>query len=112
MFYTLCHTADDTRTSVPESDLAAVAWLAAAEGCHLLARRFAQTTSATIAADAVDYPNKAGEYTRLAHELERKYRTHVGEGERARAAGASLDWDGRLSGRRGEYFSHGAPEER
>ena len=45
LFYTLGHMADDERTSVPENDLTAVAWLAAAEGCHLLARRFAQSST-------------------------------------------------------------------
>lgn len=114
LFYTLGHAADDARTSVPDNDLIAVGWLAAAEGCHVLARRFAQTSTPTLAADSTDYPNKAGEYTRLARELERKYQAHLGqrEGEWAEAAGASADWDARLSMRRGEYFTHGAPDER
>ena len=114
LFYTLKHTADDERTSVPENDLTAVAWLAAAEGCHLLARRFAQSSTPTLAADSVDYQSKAGEYTRLGRELERKYQNHLGrkEGEVAGPAGASLDWDALLSLGRGEYFTHGAPGDR
>ncbi len=114
LFYTLGHTAGDARTSVPGNDLTAVAWLAASEGCHLLARRFAQSSNPTLAADSVDYPNKAREYTRLARELERKYQTHIGqkEGEVAGPTGASLDWDGLLSMRRGEYFTHGASGDR
>ena len=114
LFYTIKHTADDERTSVPENDLAAVAWLAAAEGCHLLARRFAQSSNPTIAADSVDYQSKSGEYTRLGRELERKYQNHLGrkEGEVAGPAGASLDWDALLSMACGEYFTHGASKDR
>ena len=114
LFYTLGHTVDDARTSVPENDLTAVAWLAAAEGCHLLARRFAQSSTPTLAADSVDYQSKSSEYTRLGRELERKYQNHLGrkEGEAAGPAGASLDWDALLSLGRGEYFTHGASGDR
>lgn len=114
LFYTLGHTADPEGTTVPASDHAALAWLAAAEGCHVLARRFAQTQAPTIAADAVDYPSKAAEYTRLARELERKYQNHMGrrEGDTAGPAGASLDWDAALARGRGDYLTHGGPEER
>ena len=114
LFYTLGHMADDERTSVPENDLTAVAWLAAAEGCHLLARRFAQSSTPTLTADSVDYQSKSGEYTRLGRELERKYQNHLGrkEGEVAGPAGASLDWDTLLSLGRGEYFTHGASGDR
>lgn len=114
LFYTIAHEADDARASVPESDLIAVAQLAAAEGCHLLARRFAQSAPPTLAADSVDYPGKSGEYARLAKELERKYQNHVGrgEGEPAGAAGASLDWDAGLSMRRGEYVTRGSSADR
>ena len=114
LFYTIKHTADDARTSVPENDLGAVAWLAAAEGCHLLARRFAQSSAPTLAADSVDYRSKSSEYTRLGRELERKYQNHLGrqEGEVADPAGASLDWDALLSLARGEYFTHGASGDR
>ncbi len=114
LFYTIGHAADEEGASVPRNDLTAVAWLAAAEGCGLLARRFAQSAPPTLAADSADYPGKSGEYARLARELERKYRNHVGqkEGEPAAAAGASLDWDASLSGRRGEYVTRGAPDER
>ena len=47
-------------------------------------------------------------------ELERKYQNHLGrkEGEVAGPAGASLDWDVLLSLARGEYFTHGASEDR
>ena len=114
LFYTIKHTADDARASVPENDLTAVAWLAAAEGCHMLARRFAQSSTPTLAADSVDYQGKSGEYTRLGRELERKYQNHLGrkEGEVAGPAGASLDWDALLSLGRGEYFTHGASGDR
>ncbi len=114
LFYTIKHTADDERTSVPENDLTAVAWLAAAEGCHLLARRFAQSSNPTLVADSVDYQSKSGEYTRLGRELERKYQNHLGrkEGEVVDPAGASLDWDALLSLGRGAYFTHGASGDR
>ena len=114
LFYAAPHTADDAATSIPANDLIAAAWLAAAEGCHILARRFAQSAEPLIGADAVSYPSKASEYTRLAKELERKYQAHIGqrEGDTAGPAGHSLDWDEALSQRRGRYLTHGGPGER
>ncbi|MEE9274871.1 MAG: hypothetical protein V3V62_06150 [bacterium] len=114
LFYTLAHTADDSATTIPANDLKAAAWLAAAEGCHVLARRFAQTSAPIIGADAVDYQSKAREYTDLARQLERKYQNHIGlkEGETAGPAGVSLDWDAALSRSRGDWITHGGPEER
>ena len=110
LFYTLPHTADAFSATVPANDERAVAWLGAAEGCHVLARRFAQTSAPTLSADAVDHQSKAAEYTRLGKELERKYQAHVGQA--SGAAGATLDWDESLSGGRGDYLTHGGPGER
>ena len=110
LFYTLPHMADQNTTTVPASDEKAVGWLGAAEGCHVLARRFAQTSAPTLSADAVDHLSKAAEYTRLGKELERKYQAHVGQA--SGAAGATLDWDESLSGGRGDYLTHGGPGER
>jgi len=112
--YTLPHTADESTATVPANDLKALAWLAAAEGCHVLARRYAQTTEPILGADAVNYQSKAAEYTRLARELERKYQNHIGqkEGEVSGSSGVSLDWDASLSQSRGNYLTHGAPGER
>lgn len=114
LFYTLPHAADGSSTTVPANDLKPVAWLAAAEGCHVLARRHAQTSVPTLQADAVDHQSKASEYTRLGKELERRYMAHLGlkEGETAPAAGATLDWDESLSQGRGDYLTHGGPGER
>lgn len=114
LFYTAAHTADESAASVPAGDLKAVTWLGAAEGCHILARRFAQTGAPTLSADSVDYRSRSKEYTDLAGELERKYRLHMGlrEGETARPAGISLDWDGALTKGRGDYLTHGGPEDR
>ncbi len=114
LIYTLPHTADDSQTTVPPNDLKPLAWLAAAEGCHVLARRYAQTSEPILGADSVSYRSKAAEYTRLGKELERKYQSHIGlkEGETAAPAGLSLDWDAALSGGRGDYLTHGTPAER
>lgn len=110
LFYTLPHMADQNTTTVPASDEKAVGWLGAAEGCHVLARRFAQTSVPTLSADAVDHLSKAAEYTRLGKELERKYQAHVGQA--SGASGATLDWDESLSQGRGDYLTHGGPGER
>lgn len=114
LFYTLPHVADDGSTTVPANDLKALAWLAGAEGCGILARRHAQTSAPTLQADAVDHQGKASEYTRLGKELERRYMGHLGlkEGDITPAAGATLDWDGELSQSRGDYLTHGGPGER
>ena len=114
LFYTLPHGADDGSATVPANDLKAVAWLAAAEGCGILARRHAQSSVPTLGADQVDHQGKAPEYIRLGKELERKYMAHLGlrEGDITPAAGATLDWDGDLSQSRGDYLTHGGPSER
>jgi hypothetical protein len=110
LFYTLPHEADDDSATVPANDLKAVAWLAAAEGCHALAHRFAQASAPTLSAGAVDYQSRAAEYTKLGKELERRYQAHVGQAPGA--AGATLDWDEQLSQSRGDYLTHGGPGER
>ncbi len=112
--YTLPHTADDSSATIPANDLKCLAWLAAAEGCHILARRYAQTSEPILGADSVNYTSKAAEYTRLGRELERKYQNHIGlkEGDTAGPSGASMDWDETLSQSRGDYLTHGSPGER
>ncbi|MEK6711814.1 MAG: hypothetical protein AABZ64_14675, partial [Nitrospinota bacterium] len=110
LFYTLPHAADGSSTTVPPNDLKAVAWLAAAGGCGALARRFAQASAPTLGADAMDHQSKAAEYTKLGRELERAYEDHIGRA--SGPSGATLDWDERLSQRRGDYLTHGGPEER
>ncbi|MBI3127902.1 MAG: hypothetical protein HYZ11_09885 [Candidatus Tectomicrobia bacterium] len=110
LFYTLPHMADAVSSTVPANDERAVAWLAAAEGCHVLARRFAQTAAPTLSADAVDHQSKAAEYTKLARELERRYHAHAAQAPGA--SGATLDWDDALSPGRGDYLTHGGPAER
>ncbi|MBI3024096.1 MAG: hypothetical protein HYY66_00180 [Candidatus Tectomicrobia bacterium] len=110
LFYTLPHEADEDSSTVPANDEKALAWLAAAEGCHALARRFAQTSAPTLSAGAMDYQSKAAEYTRLGKELERRYQAHVGQA--SGPAGATLDWDEFLSQGRGDYLTHGGPGER
>lgn len=112
--YTLPHTVDDSSATIPANDLKCLAWLAAAEGCHILARRYAQTSEPILGADSVNYTSKAAEYTRLGRELERKYQNHIGlkEGDTAGPSGASMDWDETLSQSRGDYLTHGSPGER
>lgn len=116
LIYTRRHTISETasETTIYGNDLAAFIKLVAAEACHELARRFAQTSAPTIAADAIDYESKSAEYTRLAKDLMRQYMNQLGmkEGDTAGPAGATLDLDFGLSQSRGDYLTHGSRGER
>jgi len=72
--YTILHTED----SVPVPDLEAVANLAASICCRILAGALSNTNDPTIQADVVNYRSKSGEFTRLANELEKLYKSHLG----------------------------------
>lgn len=72
--YTILHSED----SVPVVDLEAVANLAASICCRILAAALSNTNDPTIQADVVNYRTKSGEFTRLANELEKLYKSHLG----------------------------------
>ncbi len=114
LFYSRSHTATDSATSVPAADQQAVAKLAAAEGCGILSRKYAETAEPIIGADSVNYQSKSGEYARLAKELRRQYLAHLGqkEGDTAPAAGGVVHWDEGLTGNKGRYLTHGGPSQR
>ena len=76
--FTKLHTVDGSGSTIPAPDEDAVADLAGAIGLRQLAAVYANTVDASIAADSVDYKSKASEYSRLANELEKQYRKHLG----------------------------------
>jgi hypothetical protein len=108
--YTTRHTVNDAgQDTVPVADREAVANLAAAILALELAAHYAQTSSSTLGADAVDYRSKSGEYRALADRYEARYRRHLGlpdDGPLAASAVADLDLD--LSEGLGPRLFHGA----
>lgn len=72
--YTILH----DEASVPESDLDALACLAAANCLRQLAAAFGQTSDPIIQADVVNYRSKSDEFRRLADSLEKQYKDHLG----------------------------------
>jgi len=67
-----------TEETVAETDLDAVACLAASICCTQLAAAYGQTSSPIMQADVVDYRSKTDEFRRLADFLERQYKEHLG----------------------------------
>jgi len=67
-----------TEVNIQQGDLDAVASLAASYCCETLANLFAQTSDPTIAADAVNYRSKSGEFARRAKRLSELYHQHLG----------------------------------
>lgn len=76
--YTILHTVTDTASTIPAPHEDAVATLAAALGCEALATSYAQTTDATISADAVSYRTKSQEYAARAKRLAAIFREALG----------------------------------
>lgn len=64
--------------NILQGDLDAVASLAASYCCETLANLFAQSSDPTIAADAVNYRSKSGEFSRRAKRLSELYHQHLG----------------------------------
>ncbi len=63
---------------VPAGDLDALACLAAATCCEVLATYYAQSTDSTIGADVVNRGSKGGDYGRRAKAFRQRYMDHVG----------------------------------
>lgn len=94
--WTKPHTVDQSQSTIPAQDEEAVANLAAAVALRQLAAYYANTVDATIQADSVNYRSKSSEYSKLAAELEQRYRDHLGIREGASelvAGGAFVDQD-------------------
>jgi len=72
--FTVMRAESDVRTG----DEDAVASLAAANCCDLLANIYTQTGDPTISADSVDYRSKGDEYSRRAKALRQRYYDHMG----------------------------------
>lgn len=76
--FTKLHLLDATQSTIGLVDEEAVADLAAAIGLTDLAAHYANTQSATITADSVNYGEKSRIYLDLAKELKTRYRKHLG----------------------------------
>lgn len=93
--YTVPHTLSATANTIPDADFDAVCDLGSAFYCRALAAKYAQTSDATIGADAVNYRTKSQEYSALAKALAAAYDSHIGkkEGDTTRAASVTQEWD-------------------
>jgi hypothetical protein len=87
--FTLLH----TETTVPDADIDAVACLAGALCCEMLANAYAQTGDPTIGADSVNYRTKAQEFAARAKRLRELYLSHLGIKEIDTAPPASVTKD-------------------
>jgi len=93
---TVPHEVTASASTIPAADQDAVVNLAGALCCHALARKYAQTSEPTIAADAVNYGTKSGEYAKRGKELEGLYKAHIAPAAKdggLAAASVSGDWD-------------------
>ena len=88
--YTLPHVLDDDESTILQSDLDAVCYMAASLCFWALAAKFAQTTDSSIDADVIDRQRIADKYSELAKEKMAIYRSLMGMGAegRERASGA------------------------
>ena len=93
--FTKRHQVTADSSSVPAADQDAVVNLAGALCCYALARKYAQTSEPLIAADAVNYGSKSGEYEKRGKTLEGLYKAHISRPADGGLAAASIsgDWD-------------------
>ncbi len=94
--YTVRHQLTAQASTLPVADQDAVVNLAGALCCYALARKYAQTSDSTIAADAVNYGTKSGEYAKRGKELEGLYKAHIAPAAAEGgfpAASVTGDWD-------------------
>lgn len=89
------HVIDATQSTVSQLDEEAVADLAASIGLTDLAAVYANTQSATITADSVNYADKSRTYLEIAEKLKARYRKHLGLDQQSDAppAGGFVDQD-------------------
>lgn len=78
--FTLPHTADGVRSTIPSIDEDAVSNLAASKLARALAAYYAESTDGTLA-DVVDHTGKAAVFQALANDLRAMYKEHVIAGE-------------------------------
>jgi hypothetical protein len=65
-------------TTVPPSDIDALANLVAAEACETLATAYAQTMNKSFGADVVKFESLSGNYAKRATTLRKLYEAHIG----------------------------------
>lgn len=112
--YTKQHTLTEATSSVYATDEDALADLAAAFACDVLATLYAQTVDSSISADVVDRRSRSQEYRASAKEFRKRYDDAIGAsggatGEtKAAPAAAFCDFDRSFSEEgRSDYFFHG-----
>lgn len=94
--FTAPHAVTGSGSTVSSGDQDAVINLAGALCCYALARKYAQTSEPSIAADVVNYQTKSGEYAKRGKELEKLYNDHLAPSAKDGGlppASVSGDWD-------------------
>ena len=97
----------EVEADVLDTDIDAIAKLAASLCCRALAGFYAQTSDSTIGADVVNYRTKSQEYTTLADKYEKDYEQQIAgaKDESVKPAGGSVNWDASLQGGT-DYVTH------
>lgn len=104
--YTALHVCDDLACTIPAVDAEAVARLAAAEFCDMLATYYANTADSVIRADSVSHASRAQEYAARARAYRQAYSAHMGvRGSTPAAASVTRDQDATPSWR-GDHLTH------
>lgn len=104
--FTQAHLLDADNDTIPLKDREAVANWAASLMLQQLANHYSGAGSPTIAADAVDWQSRGGEFARRAKESRQFYFDHIGvDPKKNRAAGVVVDFD-RMNSLGGERLIH------
>lgn len=106
IIYTALHTCDDDTCTIPSVDAEAVARLAAAEFCDMVATYYANTADSVIQADSVAHASRAQEYAARARAYRASYSAHMGmRGSTPAAASVTRDQDATPSWR-SDHLTH------
>lgn len=107
--FTAPHTLNASTSTIRASDDEALADLAAANCCDMLAALYAKDVDSSIAADSVDRRTKSDNYRSMAASYRKSYSIKVSTGDTQAAAVAMTDIDRQGFGHRGrqDYFFHG-----
>lgn len=105
--YLLPHTGSSSSFTIPDSDVAAVAALAASKVARQLAAQNARTQSNTMDADVVNYLSKVANWTTLADKLEDRYKSLMSVPKNTDVDASTMygDWDSEYPWR-GSFLTH------
>ena len=94
--YTGRHRHTTGTSTIVADDHEALVWLAASLAAETLAAKFAASSDATIAADAVNHRDGESRWRSVARTFRARYDEHMGKGGTVAPAGTVVDWDANL----------------